>query len=155
MTKELIERLRSFEVDHQPDGWPAIQMKYVSALLDALEQAQAERAALQADLDAHQTAFHSLSDSTKASDAEIEELKAKNQVLLRELNYIAGISTGQVKRVAEQAIAGQSLAPEPINQVLLDALKELERAVRWVDHPSVNKVWDKARAAIAQVEGKQ
>lgn len=36
-TTELIERLRNFEQDHKPDGWPAIQMRDVSELLNALE----------------------------------------------------------------------------------------------------------------------
>ena len=35
---ELIERLRSFEIDHGPDGWPAIRMRDVSALLDEIER---------------------------------------------------------------------------------------------------------------------
>ena len=35
---ELIERMRSFEADHDPDGWPAIQMREVSALLDEIER---------------------------------------------------------------------------------------------------------------------
>ena len=36
----LIERMRGFEVDHEPDGWPGIRMREVSALCDALEAAQ-------------------------------------------------------------------------------------------------------------------
>ncbi len=39
---ELIERLRGFEQDHKPDGWPAIQMRDVTALLDTIE-AQAKQ----------------------------------------------------------------------------------------------------------------
>lgn len=38
---ELIARLRSFETDHKPEGWPAIQMRDVSALLDAIEALKA------------------------------------------------------------------------------------------------------------------
>ena len=34
---ELTERLRSFEADHKPNGWPAIQMRDVSALIDRIE----------------------------------------------------------------------------------------------------------------------
>ena len=34
---ELIERLRVLEQDHKPDGWPAIQMRDVTALLDTIE----------------------------------------------------------------------------------------------------------------------
>lgn len=33
---ELIERMRVFEADHEPDGWPAIRMREVSALCDSL-----------------------------------------------------------------------------------------------------------------------
>jgi len=38
MPQELIERVRSLEQDHAPDGWPAIKMRDVSALADALEE---------------------------------------------------------------------------------------------------------------------
>jgi hypothetical protein len=39
---ELIEYLRGFEQDHKPDGWLAIQMRDVTALLDIVE-AQAKQ----------------------------------------------------------------------------------------------------------------
>ena len=38
---ELIERMRGFEADHEPDGWPAIRMREVSALCDSLLAQQA------------------------------------------------------------------------------------------------------------------
>lgn len=34
---KLIESVRALEKDHGPDGWPAVQMKTLSALADALE----------------------------------------------------------------------------------------------------------------------
>jgi hypothetical protein len=34
---ELVTRLRMLEIDHEPDGWPAIQMKDVSALLNIID----------------------------------------------------------------------------------------------------------------------
>lgn len=37
--KELVERVRTYEIDHHPEGWPAIQMKTLSALADELEAA--------------------------------------------------------------------------------------------------------------------
>ena len=37
---ELIERLRLLEQDHEPDGWPAVRMRDITALLDALEAAR-------------------------------------------------------------------------------------------------------------------
>lgn len=35
--QELIERLRGFEIDHEPNGWPAIQMRDISAMCDVIE----------------------------------------------------------------------------------------------------------------------
>jgi hypothetical protein len=90
MTKELIERLRSFEVDHQPDGWPAIKMRDVSALLDALEQAQADyqaacnlvanmhEAAVGAKVGPKQGVVEDIINLREERDA----LQAKNKVLL-------------------------------------------------------------------------
>ena len=40
MNEDLIARVRSFEIDHAPDGWPAIRMRDISALADALEEAE-------------------------------------------------------------------------------------------------------------------
>ena len=37
--RELIERLRVLEQDHEPDGWPAVRMRDITALLDALDAA--------------------------------------------------------------------------------------------------------------------
>lgn len=36
---DLIERMRLLELDHEPDGWTAVQMRDITALLDALEVA--------------------------------------------------------------------------------------------------------------------
>ena len=40
--QELTERMRGFEIDHDPDGWPAIQMRDISAMCDAIESLLAE-----------------------------------------------------------------------------------------------------------------
>lgn len=39
---KLIERVRVYEQDHAPDGWPAIKMRDVSTLADAIEALQSE-----------------------------------------------------------------------------------------------------------------
>lgn len=36
----IISRMRLFEQDHEPDGWPAVQMKDISALCDLAEAAK-------------------------------------------------------------------------------------------------------------------
>jgi hypothetical protein len=38
---KLISRLRAFESDHEPEGYPAIKMGEVTALLDAYEAQEA------------------------------------------------------------------------------------------------------------------
>jgi len=45
---DIVEQMRSFESDHEPDGWPAIQMKQVSALCDEVERLNSELNTLQA-----------------------------------------------------------------------------------------------------------
>ena len=50
--QELIERLRGFEIDHEPNGWPAIQMRDISAMCDAIESLLAENERLKHNLQA-------------------------------------------------------------------------------------------------------
>ena len=35
---DIIEEMRGFEIDHEPDGWPAVRMRQVSALCDEVER---------------------------------------------------------------------------------------------------------------------
>ncbi|WP_341929243.1 hypothetical protein [Methyloversatilis discipulorum] len=39
-TSALIERMRAFEADHVPDGWPCIRMRDITALCNAVEAAR-------------------------------------------------------------------------------------------------------------------
>ena len=34
---ELIARVREYAIDHEPSGWPAVQMRLLSAMADELE----------------------------------------------------------------------------------------------------------------------
>lgn len=43
---EIVGRLRLLEQDHEPDGWPAVRMRDITALLDALEAAREDAARL-------------------------------------------------------------------------------------------------------------
>lgn len=43
-----LQRYRDYEIDHEPGGWPAIQMKEVSALVDEIEQQRARVKELEA-----------------------------------------------------------------------------------------------------------
>lgn len=64
--KELIERLRGFEIDHSPDGWPAIRMREISAMCNAIESLLAENERLK----------HNLA-TTEQTMREYQELAAK------------------------------------------------------------------------------
>ena len=64
--REQIERLRGFEIDHSPDGWPAIRMREISAMCDAVEYLLAENERLN----------HNLS-TTEQTMREYQELAAK------------------------------------------------------------------------------
>jgi hypothetical protein len=48
ISNDLLARMRGFEVDHEPDGWPGIRMREVSALCDELEALREQLAAAQA-----------------------------------------------------------------------------------------------------------
>ena len=48
----LLERMRSFEVDHTPNGWPAIQMRDITRLVDECERLR-RRLRWQDDRDGH------------------------------------------------------------------------------------------------------
>jgi hypothetical protein len=38
---DLLARMRVLEIDHDPDGWPAVKMRDVSALCDEIERLRA------------------------------------------------------------------------------------------------------------------
>lgn len=35
---DIVEDMRGFEIDHDPDGWPAVRMREISALCDEVER---------------------------------------------------------------------------------------------------------------------
>ena len=37
---KLVKRMRSLEADHEPDGWPAVRMRDITALCDAVDTLQ-------------------------------------------------------------------------------------------------------------------
>lgn len=43
---DLVATMRGMEVDHEPDGWPAVRMRQISALCDEVERLRAENALL-------------------------------------------------------------------------------------------------------------
>ena len=62
--QEAAERLRLLEQDHAPDGWPAVQMRDISALL-------AERAELLARVEAEERALQWVEQKARAGKLEI------------------------------------------------------------------------------------
>jgi hypothetical protein len=35
---DIVQKMRGFEADHKPEGWPAVQMKQISALCDEIDR---------------------------------------------------------------------------------------------------------------------
>ena len=40
--ENLLDRMRALQSDHEPDGWPAVQMRDITALVGMVEARQAE-----------------------------------------------------------------------------------------------------------------
>lgn len=40
---DIVDQMRVLEIDHEPDGWPAIRMRQVSALCDEIERLRGKR----------------------------------------------------------------------------------------------------------------
>jgi hypothetical protein len=39
---DIVQKMRGFEADHKPEGWPAVQMKQISALCDEIDRLREE-----------------------------------------------------------------------------------------------------------------
>lgn len=83
---EMIERLRGFEQDHKPDGWPAIQMRAVTAFLDIVEAQAKQIKDLEAQLEAVGAGGVQRM-ATKTAQQPAPETSAQNEVYL--------VATGQ------------------------------------------------------------
>jgi len=89
--KELIERLRSFEIDHEPDGWPGVRMRQISAMCDAVEYLLAENERLN----------HNLA-TTEQTMREYQELAAKRLEEIERLKSLSTTLEGQLGKRACQ-----------------------------------------------------
>lgn len=38
MELDIVEEMRGFEIDHEPEGWPAVKMRQISALCDEIDR---------------------------------------------------------------------------------------------------------------------
>lgn len=47
---DIVQELKLFEIDHDPEGWPAIRMRQISAVCDELTALRAENERLKAEL---------------------------------------------------------------------------------------------------------
>ena len=52
---DIVEEMRGFEIDHEPDGWPAVRMRQISALCDEIDRLRKDEKRLNwlADRDNH------------------------------------------------------------------------------------------------------
>ena len=134
--QELIERLRSFEIDHEPDGWPGVRMRQISAMCDAIESLLAENERLN----------HNLT-STEQTMREYQELAAKR--------------LEEIERLKEIKMAGEIMR-DLLKQrdELLAALEKCRKELSaWMrdhgDDIATQEAVADARAAIASAKGEQ
>ena len=128
--KELIERLRSFEIDHEPDGWPGVRMRQISAMCDAIESLLAENERLN----------HNLT-STEQTMREYQELAAKR--------------LEEIERLKEIKMAGEIMR-DLLKQrdELLSICAELqESAEYWSEYDVPLGIVERLTVAIASVKG--
>ena len=78
--RDLVANMRVLEADHEPDGWPAVRMREISALCDEIERL---RAALASRDEASQQPQGQTTDHSKLlkmmplSDAQIAEISVE------------------------------------------------------------------------------
>lgn len=89
---ETIQRMRLLEADHEPDGWPAVQMRDIVALLDDIEGWQ-RQASDRAD-DALQ--FAAERDEAKAENARLRAAleEIRHSTYLRNATAVAALVLG-------------------------------------------------------------
>lgn len=75
--QELLEFLRGMEADHEPHGWPAVQMRQVSSLLDEVEHLERRR------LELTEQCNEVYAQATSAAAA-LDTLKIENQALSKD-----------------------------------------------------------------------
>lgn len=74
----LVERLRSLEADHTPDGWPAVKMHEISTLLDALTAQAAEIAELRHDIERYVQTNAELATENEQLREKVERLEGES-----------------------------------------------------------------------------
>ena len=100
---ELRERLRSFEADHTPDGWPAVRMRDITALLDDLDNARSDNQVLRL--------------GYAAARLEIESLKAQLHAA-KQINAAQfGLLAASIPGSALRASHGQAPATQQAGEV--------------------------------------
>ena len=151
---ELRERLRSFEADHTPDGWPAVRMRDITALLDDLDNARSDNRVLRL--------------GYAAARLEVESLKAQlhaaKQINAAQFGLLAASIPGSALRAsrgqapaetgnsvsAQAASKEQTMTDKPtptdaeLEALLLDKLPASKHYIR----PVIEKMVAAMQAAI-------
>ena len=112
--KEQIERLRGFEIDHSPDGWPAIRMREISAMCNAVESLLAEKERLK----------HNLT-TTEQTMREYQELAAKRLEEIAKYRDAPVAAYGVLEDQGNSVISWDAIAgwPEAAHEHINDAIQ--------------------------------
>ena len=144
---ELIARLRSFEIDHKPHGWPAIQMRDVSALINEIEALQAEVERLKAACDKFSESEllqQAQPERAPLSDDEIKEITADDSIdsihdVVRAVEAAHGIKEGRNSEPVSPdhgpitAIIGVGLEYRPDEHERLEWREEMGICLEYAD----------------------
>lgn len=112
--REQIEWLRGFEIDHSPDGWPAIRMREISAMCDAIESLLAENERLK----------HNLA-TTEQTMREYQELAAKRLEEIAKYRDAPIAAYGVLEDQGSSVISWDAIAgwPEAAHEHINDAIQ--------------------------------
>jgi hypothetical protein len=75
--QELIEQVRTLQIDHEPDGWPAIKLRDVTCLADALVVSQAAQAEMAKEIKALRSGLENACAQTKAATRDRNVLQSQ------------------------------------------------------------------------------
>ena len=89
---ETIQRMRLLEIDHAPDGWPAVRMRDITALLDDIEGWQRQSSDRTDDALQFATERDEAQADNKKLRAALEEIR--HSTYLRHATAVAAIALG-------------------------------------------------------------
>jgi hypothetical protein len=151
---EFIERMRVYEVDHEPDGWPAVKMKHITRLCDLAALSAVDGDAVGEVVieamgigDAQMVRFHMYKEippvGTKLYTAppSVEVLQKEVERLNTDFTHYRAAACATEATLREQLTAAEQLAADRLEQMQADRRQYLDLRQQ-LAQPAGN-VWDR------------